>query len=173
MDPDLAGTVLLASARHGERAFFERLHQEAHKETNENFQAQLLNAMGSFRDPAIAKAALPLVLSGEFDTRQAMNIPFGISSTPQTRDLAYDFVKQNWDALIAKLPIDTVGFFPFVAADYCDEQHRADAEGFFKDRVTKIVGGPRNLAQALESIRLCEANKASSEPSVVEFLKNY
>ena len=173
VEPDLAGTVLVASARHGDRALFDRLRAEARKETNENYQGNLLSAMGSFRDAEIAKTALPILLSDEFDKRQSLNILFSVGNTPENRDIAYDFVKQNWDALVAKLPNDFVGFLPFAAADYCDSAHRADAEAFFKDRVTKTMGGPRNLQQALEVISLCIANKEANQPSVEEFLKNY
>lgn len=173
VEPDLAGTALVASARHGDRAFFDRLHTQAKKETDENFQGNLLTAMGSFRDAEIAKTALAIVLSDEFDTRQSIAILFSAGNTPEIRDIAYDFVKQNWDALIAKLPNDFVGFLPFAAAGYCDAAHRADAEAFFKDRVTKTMGGPRNLQQALEVVDLCAANKAANQPSVVQFLKNY
>jgi len=173
VEPDLAATVLVASAKHGGRTFFDRLYAQAKKETDENSQGNILSAMGSFRDPEIAKTALPLLLSDEFDKRQSIAILFSASNTPETRDVAYDFVKQNWDALIAKLPNDFVGSLPFVAADYCDEAHRENVEAFFRDRVTKTMGGPRNLQQALEVISLCIANKHANQPSVMEFLKNY
>lgn len=169
VDADLAGAVLVASARHGDRAFFDQLRAQANTETNENFQGNLLRAMGSFRDPAITNVALPILLSDEFDKRQSLAIAFAASGTPETRDLTYDFVKQNWDELIAKLPNDFVGFLPFAAAGYCDAAHRADAEAFFKERVTKTMGGPRNLQQVLEAIDLCAANKAANQPSVVNF----
>jgi hypothetical protein len=78
--------------------------------------------------------------------RQSLAIPFAASGTPQTRDVAYDFVKQNWDELIAKLPNDVVDFLPYIAAGYCDAAHRADADAFFKERVTKTMGGPHPAA---------------------------
>jgi alanyl aminopeptidase len=173
VDSDLATTVLIAAARHGGKALFDRLHAQANKETDETFQSILLRAMGSFPDPAITKAALALVLSDEFDNRQSVGIMFGAGGSREGRDVAYDFVKQNWDALIAKLPNDFVGSLPFIAGGYCDAQHRADAEAFFKDRVTKTMGGPRNLEQVLEGISVCIVNKEANQPSVVEFLKNY
>jgi hypothetical protein len=48
--------------------------------------------------------------------RQSLAIPFAASGTPLTRDVAYDFVKQNWDELIAKLPNDFADFLPYIAA---------------------------------------------------------
>jgi alanyl aminopeptidase len=165
--------VLTDAARHGDRALFDRMRAQAKKETDENVRGTLLNALGSFRDPAILKTALPIVLTDEFDNRESIGILFSARNFPQTRDLDYDFVKQNWDALITRLPTDWGGFLPFIASHYCDNQHRADAEAFFKDRSTKYAGGPRNLAQVLEIISLCVANKDANETSVAEFLRRY
>ena len=75
--------------------------------------------------------------------------------------------------MIAKLPTDFGAFLPLVAANYCDPQHRADAEAFFTGRATKYTGGPRNLIQALEGISLCQANKNANQASVSEFLSKY
>ena len=171
--PDMVGTVLVAAARHGDRALFDRMRAAAKLEKDEQIQGTLLFAMGSFPDPNIASIAMPIVLTDEFDTRQSLNILFGVSQLAKTRDLAYDFLKQNWDALIAKLPTDTGAFAPFIAGGYCDEQHRQDAKNFFEGRSTKYTGGPRTLAQVLEGIDLCVAYKKAQEPSVTGFLQTY
>ena len=172
VDRDMVAVVLNTAARHGDRALFDRFRAQARKETDEDLQRTLLDAMGSFRDPAIVKIALPLTLSDEFDSRQSLVILFG-ATAPETRDIAYDFVKQNWDTLVAKLPTDFGAFLPFVAGGYCDKEYRADVEHFFKNRSTKYTGGPRNLDQVLETISLCAANKDANEASVAEFLRKY
>lgn len=172
VEPDMAGVVLNIAARHGDRALFDRYRAQAKKETDEDLRGTLIFNLGSFRDPAIVNTALPIILTDEFDTRQSLNILFG-GTLPETRGIAYDFVRQNWDALVAKLPTDTGAFLPYVAGNYCDDQHRTEVEAFFKDRSTKYTGGPRILAQVLEGISLCVANKQANQPSVVEFLKNY
>jgi alanyl aminopeptidase len=173
VDPDMVGAVLNTAARHGDRALFDRLRAAAKQEKEESIQSDLLSAMGSFQDSGIAKAALAIVLTDEFDTRQSLAILFGVSQSPMTRDIAYDFVKQNWDALVAKLPTDSGAFLPYVAFGYCDEGHRQHAASFFEGRSTKYTGGPRNLAQVLEGIDLCVAYKKAQQPSVAEFLRAY
>jgi cytosol alanyl aminopeptidase len=172
VDPDMLNAVILTAARHGDQALFDRFRAQAKKETDENLQGTLLFAMGSFPDPAIVKAALSIVLTDEFNSRQALQILFGASS-PATRDLAYDFVKQNWDALVEKLPTDSGAFLPFVGGGYCDAEHRADIETFFRDRSTKYAGGPRTLQQVLEGVDLCIAYKNENQASVAEFLQKY
>jgi alanyl aminopeptidase len=173
VDPDLLEVVLGAAARHGDRALFDRMRAQARKETDETARRTLLGALGSFRDPAILKTAMAIVLTDEFDNNESMGILFKARTFSESRDLAYDFVKQNWDPLIARLPTDSGAVLPFVASRYCDNQHRADAEEFFKDRVPKYAGGTRNLAQVLEIVSLCAANKDANEASVVEFLSRY
>jgi len=173
VDPDMVGVVLNTAAHQGDRMLFDAYRAAAKKEKEERTRGQLLDAMGAFRDPEIAKVAMPIVLTDEFDSRESLDILFGVSQYRKTRDLAYDFVKNNFDALVAKLPTDTGAFTPFIAGGYCDNEHRADAEQFFKNRSTKYTGGPRNLAQVLEGIDLCVANKSAQQPSVIEFLEKY
>lgn len=178
VDRDMVAVALNTAARHGDRALFDRFRAQARKETDEDLQRTLLYVMGAFRDPAMVKIALPLILTDEFDSRQSLGILFGAAglfggARPETRDTAYDFVKQNWDALVAKLPTDFGASLPFVAGGYCDNEHRSDVEHFFKDRSTKYAGGPRNLDQVLESISLCAASKSANEASVAEFLRKY
>jgi cytosol alanyl aminopeptidase len=172
-DPDMVEVILRSAARHGDQALFMRLRSQVKKETNEFLRYHLFRAMGSFRDPAIAKAALAIILTDEFDNRESIGILFAASSTSQTRDVAYTFVKQNWDSLVEKLSTDTGAFLPYVARQYCDTQHLADAEAFFKDRSTKYAGGPRNLSQVLEAISICAANKEANQSSVTGFLKKF
>ncbi len=171
--PDLVGVVLSTAARHGDRELFDRMRAAAKQEKEENFRGTLLFSLGLFQDPAIIKTALPIVLTDEFDNRESLGLLFGVSQSAKTRDLAYDFVKQNWDALIAKLPTDVGAYLPYVAGGYCDTGHHQDAEAFFKARSTKYTGGPRILTQVLEGIDLCVAYQKAQEPSVTEFLQQY
>ena len=173
VDPDMVGVVLATAARHGNRALFDRIRAEAEKEHDESVRDELLNAMGSFQDPAIIKIALPIVLTDEFDGRESLGILFSAAGSPDTRDLAYNFVKDHFDDLVAKLPTDTGSFLPRAAAGYCDNEHRADVETFFKNRSTKYTGGPRILAQVGEGIGLCAAYKDIQEASLVSFLQKY
>ena len=172
VDRDLWEVVLNTAAGHGDQALFHRLHARAKAETDENLQEQLLVAMGSFRDPAIIKGALALILSEEFDIRQSLSILFA-SSSDEIRDVKYAWLKENWDALIVKMPTDDGASTPFIAEDYCDAQRREDAKSFFTGRATKFAGGPRNLDEVLERISLCIANQQANQASVVEFLKGY
>jgi len=170
---DLAGTVLTIAARNGDRAFFERLHAEAKKATERRDRQRLLGALGSFRNPEIAKNALKIFLTDEFDSREAITLLFSGLGDEKTRPIVYDFVKQNFDAIVAKLPTEFGAALMMTGRAFCDEAHRADVEAFFKERAEKYVGGPRNLAQTLERISLCTASKEAQLPAIRAFLEKY
>jgi alanyl aminopeptidase len=171
--PDMLASVLDTAARHGDQALFDRLRAAAKQEKDENIQQNLLHALGLFPQPEITQKALSILLSEEFQPQQSITILAAAHNLPGSRELGYDFVKQNWDALIARFPADWGAFLPFVADNFCDAQHRHDAEAFFEGRSTKYKGGPRTLAEMLEGIDVCVAYKKAQQPSLTEFLEAY
>ncbi|MBA2544725.1 MAG: M1 family metallopeptidase, partial [Deltaproteobacteria bacterium] len=167
IDPDLVGLVLGIAARFGDRAFFDKLHAAAKVEKERKERGQLIGAMGDFRDPEIVKTAMAIALTDEFPSYESISLVWS-ALNEDTRELAYDFIKKNHDALIAKLPRDYS--LHSVAGSFCDEAHRADAEAFFKDKVAKTPGGPRSFAQTLERVDLCIARKKAHGPGIEAFL---
>jgi alanyl aminopeptidase len=168
IDPELVNLVLGIAARFGDRAFFDKLHAAAKIEKERKERGQLIGAMGDFRDPEIVKAAMAIALTDEFPAYESISLVWS-ALNEDTRELAYEFIKKNHDALIAKLPRDYA--FHGVAGSFCDEAHRADAEAFFKDKVAKVPGGPRSFAQTLERVDLCIARKQAHGPGIEAFLK--
>ncbi len=96
---------------------------------------------------------------------------------PETRSLPFEFVEQNLDTILAKLPREVAEDFaaalPSLGGNFCDAGGRAQVDEFFRDRVKEYTGGPRRLAQALESIDLCSARSGAIRPGVAEFLRSH
>jgi alanyl aminopeptidase len=92
---------------------------------------------------------------------------------PQTRQLAYEYVKTNFDAITAKLPRQGGTFLIGAMSAFCDEDHRKDVQSFFEPRAEAINGGPNALKSALERIDLCIAFRAGQQASVEKFLQRY
>ncbi|MCL5746412.1 MAG: ERAP1-like C-terminal domain-containing protein, partial [Acidobacteria bacterium] len=169
--------VLTTAAEFGGRDLFERYLAAARSETNLRDRERLVTALGSFRDPAIAKSAMDLILTGQFDPRMSFELLFGPLEYPETRALPFEFVKQNFDTLLSKLPrgatADSGAMLPMVAGSFCSLERRNEVEDFFKGRIADFPGGPRNLDQVLESITICTAVRKAQEASAAEFLARY
>jgi alanyl aminopeptidase len=172
LDPDLVGAALGIAARHGDRDLFDRFHAAARQTQDPRERSRLLGAMGAFRDPAILRMVHQIALTDEFHPNETLNLAFAGAGDPRTRRLAYEFVKQNFDALVARMPRNNTAFLIDVAGGFSDPEHAADAAAFFKQRAAKLPGGPRILAQTLEAIRLNIALKRAQLPSLEAFLQS-
>ena len=170
---EMSGRVLQVAASHGDRALFDRLHAAARAEKDRRDIQRLLRALGAFRDPALAREALGLFLTKEFDARESYEIFFAALQFEGNRRLVWDFFTANYDAIVAKMPREITGFLPFLGASFCDATHRTEVAAFFQDRAAKLPGGARSLSQALEAIDLCIASRSAQEAGVGEFLKGY
>ena len=133
----------------------------------------MLSALGSFRDPQLARASLDLILSGEFPTIETLTLLYGPQSGPLTRQLPFEFLKRSFDALAAKLPKELPAKLSGVAAALCTPALRTEAEQFFKSRTTRYTGGPRLLSQSLERISLCSAFVQAQKASATTYLKKF
>jgi cytosol alanyl aminopeptidase len=176
--PDMLEPVLRTAAEFGNRDLFNSLRTAAIEERDHHIREVLLEALGSFRNPELARAALDLLLSTDFDLRESFYpLLFGPISFLDTRDVPFEFVKQHLDALLKRLPRevgeDYAAMLPGVGGTFCDTKHRDELDSFFADRVKDYNGGPRTLAQTLEGIDLCIAARKSLAPELAAFLNRY
>jgi len=173
INSNMVGPVLTTAAQFGDRALFDTMTAELGKTTDRQQRGRILGAMGSFRDPTIARAALDLLIHSDIDIRESLALIFGPLGQPETEKLPFEFVKANYDELLKRLPIgggvEAGAYLPFVGGAACDEASRQEFVAFFEERARKFAGGPHNYDQALESIRLCEAQKSARAADIAAF----
>jgi alanyl aminopeptidase len=178
LPPDIISPVLSTAAYHGGRDLFDRYLKAARAIESRTDRLRLYSALGSFRDPAIAREAMNLVLSEGFDIRESLGILMASQATPAIRRMRFDFVKQHFDDLIKRLPAE--GGFQLgarlpanVGNVFCSEDTARELEVFFGPKVKSFHGGEQALAETLENVRLCSALKEKQQASVAEFLRGY
>jgi alanyl aminopeptidase len=169
--PELIDLVLDAAARQGDRALWDRWLAAARAERDRGDRERLLGGLGDFVDPTLVAENLRVSLSDDFDPRESMILIRGAAADRRTRQQAWDFVKQHYDRIVARMPADYGARLVSIGRGFCDVQHRQEIEGFFKDKVGQSRGGPRILAQNLERMNLCIALRAAQQDSVTAFLK--
>jgi alanyl aminopeptidase len=170
VSPEVADAVVWVAATHGDRKLFDRIRAEAKKARDDRRVRRLIHGMASFRDPAIVRDALGILLTDELDPRVGIDL---IYQDERMQDVVFDFTRKSFDALATRIPGELRADLPYVGEPFCDDAHRKEVEGFFKERVTQITGGPRNLAKVLERITLCSTLRKTQEASLVAFLKKY
>src|SRR4029077_15218581 len=115
LDGTMVEAVLQAAARRGDRDLFERLVAAVPGARDRRERRALYVALGSFGDPTLARRALALMLDPAHDYRQAVQIAWVLSGTPQGGVLVFEFMKANFDALVARAPRDAAAAFPLWA----------------------------------------------------------
>ncbi|QRN98157.1 M1 family metallopeptidase [Archangium violaceum] len=170
--PELVGPTLGIAAAHGDAALHSKLMTALRSEKARKTRDQLIGALGEFTSPELVRENLKLLLDPSGDLRELGSLLRAAAGDVRTRDVAYAFVKEHYEALAARLPEEYVDGLTRTASEYCDPVHRQDAAAFFSERSARAAGGTRTLAQMLEGMDLCIAFKAAQGPGIESFLSS-
>jgi cytosol alanyl aminopeptidase len=176
VEAEVLGSVLQAAGFHGDLALMQRFLAAYQSTQDRQDQQRLMNAMLAFRDPKAIKAGMQAVISGKIPLQDGFTLILSAGRrSAETIRLPFEFVKTHLDEIMKDKPnifgFDFGGFLPRVGEPFCDARSRADLQAFFGPLVGRYTGAPRALAQTLESIDQCIANKAAQQPSIIEFLQ--
>jgi alanyl aminopeptidase len=174
LDADLVIPMLSAAAAGDDPTLYDAFLAEARRTPQRLRRQQLLEGLAHFQRPELVRRSLPLLITPDFDFREAALLLWPprphLSTAPALRPLLYDFVKEQFDAIVARAPRDYGAQLARVGAGLCDREHRADLERFFGPRAPRYSGGPRLLAQTLERVDICLALHARARADVAAFL---
>ncbi|MFY2559207.1 ERAP1-like C-terminal domain-containing protein, partial [Corallococcus terminator] len=170
VDPEAVPLVLSVAARNADRALYDTLLARARKAEDRNERSQMITVLASFRDPALVKENLNLAMN-EFDVRDSRPLFGGAFSEPETREVAWSFYREHFDALAKRVRSDELGWLIAMTGSLCDDKHRAELESFLGPRVDKLEGATRSYVRALESIRLCVEADRLHLKSLQSFLR--
>jgi alanyl aminopeptidase len=177
--PRMVWRVLATAAAFGDQELFDGVREVAKTPKDDREQSAALRALGSFRDPELARRALSLVLGKGSDAWNTLfRLQAGFSTNPAARRLPFEFVKQHYAELLPAIGCQDENcqraiYLPYMAQALCSEEDLAEVEGFFKARVAKAPGGTRYLNATLEGIRRCSEARKNPQPEVAEFLREY
>ena len=119
----------------------------------------------------LERKALDLVVSGSLDPREVGGILMGAGRDPRGGALAVAFLKERFAEVERSVAPEARVFLPYLGSTACDAAGRSTVESLFSGPVASIPGGPRVLAQVLERIDQCIAERTAQEKSVEDFLR--
>jgi alanyl aminopeptidase len=166
VDANLVGVALGVVGEEADRATWDAMKALLVGSVDETLRGRLAWALGAAKDPTLAAAARELCLDPALRETEMLAPLWAQLSNVETRDTAWAWVKEHYDAILTRLPkhhggVQLVG----TGRSYCDEAHAHDVEAFFTPKIESIEGGPRALAQTLEDVRLCAARRSAQEAS--------
>jgi cytosol alanyl aminopeptidase len=171
VDPDMDFAALRIAGAFGGQSLHATLVERLKATSDRATRTRLLAGLGAFREPDLVKANLALLQTSSVDPREFLRPLFrDAPQWPVPRALVFQEVAQNFDRFASYLPERSVAYLFIVGASFCDAKHRAEVEAAFGPRAEKTLGGKREVAQTLEAVDLCIADRAAQEPSISRYL---
>jgi hypothetical protein len=147
--------VLWVAARTGDASLQDAMERAAFAASDRDDRRNLMVAVMSFGDAALAHRGLALLLDSRIDIREASSAMRVAGEAPATSRAIHAFVVAHFDALAGRVGRDSPGYWPGYASGFCDADARRDVDAFWRPRIAQYAGGEHHLAEALESIDLC------------------
>lgn len=169
-EPSLVPLALSMAVQEGDAAFFDALLSKVLESDDALFRRDGIRALGSAREPALAQRARALSLDARLRVNEVTDPLTTQLSMEETRADAWAFMQEHFDELFARVATTRAGYAPWYVAGFCSEERAGEVEAFFAERIETLPGGPRNLAGALEAIRLCAARAEAQRESANTFL---
>jgi aminopeptidase N len=170
LPPTLASTVLTVAATGGDAAIYDRyLAQLPKLKDKPEEYYRFFYALDAFRDPALVQRTLTFAMSPDVRTQDTASLIGGLIGQPTSRDAAWMFAKDNWEALSKSLGVfQGIPRIAGAVGAFCSRDTSADVEAFFK--ANPVPAADRTLKQAFERIGNCAAVKDRQGPAAATWL---
>jgi aminopeptidase N len=126
-------------------------------------------ALCLFSDPVLLTRTLRFAVSPMMRAQDAPQVFGTVLSNPAGRQVAWDFIRNNWDAVIAKLSNYSDSGLVGSAGVFCDATKREEVESFFTGH--KVPASDRTLKLTLEEINGCIDLRTHQEPNLETWLE--
>jgi len=178
VDADVVESALGIAGWFGDAKLHATLVERLKTSSDRATRVKLIGALAAFQNPDLVKANMALVETRPIDVRELGRLLVGRPSEltqPKgvplsTREIIFQTVSTHFDQLTAALPERSAAYLFTTGAGFCDGAHRQAVEAAFGPRAEKALGGKRSLAQVLERIDLCIADRAYQLPSISTYL---
>ena len=114
-------------------------------------------AIADSLDPVVAESIRDRILSPELKDNEIFSIFYSQMSREENRGAMWEWSQENMWAVLERIPAWRKGQIPAQFEDFCTLEEANDIENFFSPIIDTLESGPRYLANALETIRLCAA----------------
>jgi alanyl aminopeptidase len=169
---DLRDTALTVAVQEGGQAAFDAAEKQFRASEDAVLRSQLLGAMGSTRDAGLNDRVRAMVFEpGLLRRNEIFPAVGGQAGDAATRPALRDWTDAHFKQIEAKLAPAGAAVIRLYSAGMCSDADAAALQGKFATRVADIEGGPRELKQTVEAIRMCAAQVAARKDQPIGFPK--
>ena len=168
---DIRRVVLSLAAQSGDRSVQDAMWDLQRNATTEEEKVRVLGALTEFTDRNLLQATLERVLDVEYvRTHNAVGVMARMSMNPQGRDLAWQFLKDNWDEFERRYADGGFAIMTLVSitSRFTTQDKAEDVAKFFADH--SVASAERTIRQSLEAININVAWLARNRQLLADWL---
>jgi aminopeptidase N/puromycin-sensitive aminopeptidase len=169
VDPTLAATALTVAAEKGDAAFFDQLQGVSQTAGDPQLRIQSLHALARFRDAALVTRALDYAVSGKVRNQDALWLVRIEMGDRRTREVAWQYVQQNWPRVQAQLTTWMGGSLVASMGSFCSVERSGQVTEFFEEHT--VPAAAHALDRARDSITDCVDLRAAQGQNLKRWLQ--
>lgn len=154
LNPDMRAVVFALAAKRGDRVTYDSMWDLEKASSLHEEKIRFLNALSKFQQPDLLQETLERSLGPEVRSQDTIRVVVTVASNRFGRDLAWDFVTDNWNEFIRRYGDGGFALMRLVEMTslFTTEEKREEIEQFFIDHPTPAAN--RTINQSLERVNL-------------------
>lgn len=169
VDPNLIPALVAILAHTGDEGRYGKFSDLARSAATPQEERRYLFALAAFQSPALLTQTLARTINGAIRTQDAPFVVSAVMSNVHGRELAWTFVKANWDQMDRLFPKQGLRRMCGGIGALATPELEQDVREFFVAR--KIDLGGKTLEQYLEQLRIAVTFRERERRSLAELLK--
>ena len=171
MDPNVLPALITILAHAGDGARYDEFLRRFRAAATPQEEQRYLYALAGFRQPALIGQTLARTLNGEIRTQDAPFVVRALLTGVHSRELTWDFVKTNWEAMERQYPKHALRRLAEGVIALATPELERDVHAFARAR--KIDFGGKTLAQYLEQLRIAVTLRAREGAALSKYLVRF
>jgi len=155
VDPNVLPAIVAVLAHAGDAARYAEFDEQYRTAATPQEERRYLYALAAFQSTDLLARTLEKTITGEFRTQDAPFMVRMVLMNVAGRELAWEFVKTNWDTMDRLYPKQGLRRMCEGIVGLTTPELERDVRTFFRER--KIDLGGKTLAQYLEQLRIVVA----------------
>jgi puromycin-sensitive aminopeptidase len=152
VDPNIVPALVATLAHTGDATRYEEFDERFRTAATPQEERRYLFSLASFQPKALLERTLARTISGDIRSQDAPFLVSAILSNVSGRELAWDFLKTNWEKMDQLFPKQGLRRMCGGIVNLATPELERDVQDFFTSR--KIDLGGKTLEQYLEQLRI-------------------
>ncbi len=160
VDVNLIGTAMEVAGENLGKGFHEHVKSLLKMTTDGIRRDYLLSAISTTKDPELLTALRNWSLTDDVRNNEMFSVLWPQIYDSEVQDDLWHWAQDNINGIKSRLSTSVQGRLPVFGKGFCTAEKRDELKAFFEPIVESLSGGPRYLAQTIESIDQCIVKKA-------------